>query len=224
MCLTKASVFILALLFGCSNCISLAQVLKYKEKQSLVSLPAAIAATEAALTDSQAYAESPDGIKDGIPPLATADFDFKTVVDLKGGPSVNLFIFTLGATWDKQSTNDLAFQYAPHIAPESETFTFGSGPAPKSLYQSIVETLKASAKEIKKAQDTDPATPNKLDLCSLSLALSFGFTTDVQGGIKAPFQIVTVSASLDRSSQNVQQVKLTFKVKDPKNKYCGKAE
>jgi hypothetical protein len=197
------------------------QKAKFKEKDQTVALSAVIAATESALNDYEAYAESPKGTKDGIPPLSTADFDFKTVVDLKPGLNVNLFVFTLGASGDKQTTNDLDFQYFPHIEPRSDTtFAFNGIEAPKSLYQSIVDTLTTSAREIKKAQDVQNSEPNKLDLCQLTLALSFGVTTDIQGGVKVPFQIVTVSASLDRSKQNVQQVKLAFKVKDPKNASC----
>jgi hypothetical protein len=212
------SLALVVLLLGCHS--ALAQKTKFKEKDKTVPLSEVIVATESALNDYQTYAESPEGIKDGIPPLATADFDFKTVVDLKGGPSINLFIFTLGATWDKQTTNDLDFQYAPHVEPKTEFFDLDGGKAPKTLYQSIIDTLTASAKEIKKAQDVQASEPKKLDLCQLTLALSFGVTTDVQGGVKIPFQIITISATLDRSKNNVQQVKLAFKVKDPKNPSC----
>jgi hypothetical protein len=212
--------YLTLVLLGLGTEAVLAQKTKFKEKDQTVKLSDVIAATESALNDYQSYAESPQGIKDGIPPLATADFDFKTVVDLKGGPSVKLFIFTLGATWDKQTTNDLDFQYSPHVESKSETFAFNGTEAPKTLYQSIIDTLTASAKEIQKAQDAQATEPNKLDLCQLTLALSFGVTTDIQGSAEVPFQIVTVSASLDRSKQNVQQVKLAFKVKDPKNQSC----
>jgi hypothetical protein len=198
---------------------------KFKEKTPTVPLTQVIAATESALNDYQTYAHSPEGIKDGIPPLATADFDFKTVVDNKGGFSINLFIITLGASYDKQQTNDLDFQYMPHVQPklEERLFSFDGGTAPKTLYQEIVDTLKESAKEIRNANDQPPG-PTQLDLCQLTLALSFGVTTDVQGGIKAPIQIVTISATLDHSKNNVQQVKLTFKVKDPKNLSCVAAK
>ena len=199
----------------------------FNEKSPTVPLSDVIAATESALDDYQTYASSPAGIKDGLPPLASADFDFKTVVDTKGGISINLFIFTIGASHEKQQTNDLDFMYMPHVEKPAirtqEFFSFDGGKRkePKTLYQDIIDTLKESAIEIKKAQDLSAKpTTTKLDLCQLTLALSFGVTTDVQGGIKAPIQIVTLTATLDRSKNNVQQVKLTFKVKDPKNLSC----
>jgi hypothetical protein len=211
----SSAVFVLLLEFSAA----LGQETKFKEKSPTYELAPVIVATEAALNDYQTQAMSAEGEKSGIPPLATADFDFKTVVDIKGGLSINLLIFTIGATRAKQTTNDLDFQYAPHIAPKAETFALDGSTAPKTLYQSIIDTLTASAKEIKKAQDGQTTELNKLDLCQLSLTLAFGVTTDVHG-LRAPFQLVTVSASLDRSKNNVQQVKLTFKVKDPKNLSC----
>ena len=101
-----------------------------------------------------------------------------------------------------------------------EFFDLDGTKAPTTLYQQLVDTLKEAAKEIKKASDPPATGKTQLDLCQLSLALSFGVTTDVQGGIKAPIQLVTISATLDHSRNNVQQVKLVFKVKDPTDKTC----
>jgi len=223
-------VIIVFLIFSSCAIHALDSSRTFNEKAPTVPLSDVIAATESALDDYQTYAKSPAGIKDGLPPLASADFDFKTVVDTKGGLSINLFIFTIGASHEKQQTNDLDFTYMPHVEAPAKTlnefFSFDGGKRkePKTLYQDIIDTLKESAVEIKKAQDlaSKPTLPGttKLDLCQLALTLSFGVTTDVQGGIKAPIQMVTLTASLDRSKNNVQQVKLTFKVKDPKNLSC----
>jgi hypothetical protein len=208
------------LLLGFAAIPAQSQTRKFKEKSQTWPLSEAITVTEAALDEYQAYALSDEGLKSGIPPLATADFDFKTVVDNKGGISINLFIFTLGATHDKQQTNELDFQYMPHVQPKLEFFDLDGTKAPTTLYQELVDTLKEAAKEIKKSSDQPATGKTQLDLCQLSLALSFGVTTDVQGGIKAPIQLVTISATLDHSRNNVQQVKLVFKVKDPTNKTC----
>jgi hypothetical protein len=186
-----------------------AQERKFNEKSETLPLDQVIAVTEMALNDYQAQAEASKGT---LPPLATADFDFKTVVDTKGGPSINLWIFTLGATKEKQTTTDLDFQYVPHPAEKVEIQGFGE--KPKTLYQAIIDTLTESSKAIATAgQTSGTSTKPSLDLCQLSITLAFGATTDVQGGLKVPFQLITVSATLDRSKNNVQQVKLIFKVK-----------
>lgn len=194
---------------------------KYKEKSPTYPLSQVITATEQALNDYQTFATSA-GNTDKLPPLATADFDFKTVVDTKGGISVNLYIFTIGASHEKQDTNEVDFQYQPHVQKELalEYFDLDGTKAPKTLYQQLIDTMKESAKEIKNASEQKGSETNQLDFCQLSMAISFGVTTDVQGGIKAPIEFVTLSATLDRSKNNVQQVKLVFKVKDPTGKTC----
>jgi hypothetical protein len=157
---------------------------KYREKSQIVPLSQVVAATKFALNDYQTYALSYEGAKGKIPPLATADFDFKTVVDNKGGVSINLFVFTLGATHDKQQTSDLDFQYLPQVQPPADVFAYDGGNAPQTLYQQIIDTLKESAKEIQKASER-PQT-DSLNFRQLTLALSFGVTTDIQGRCKNP--------------------------------------
>jgi hypothetical protein len=200
--------------------LSNAQDRQFKEKTETVPLEQVIAVTEMALNDYQAQAVASQGKTTEFPALATADFDFKTVVDIKGGGGINLFVFTLGATKDKQTTTDLDFQYAPHPAQPVETQSFGKDT--KTLYQALIDTLTESSKAIENANATTaaPGQPS-LDFCQLSITLSFGVTTDIQGGVKVPFQLITVSGSLDRSKNNVQQVKLVFKVKDPKAIACA---
>jgi hypothetical protein len=221
--LLRVSLFPMIFLLHCFPAYG--QTPKFKEKQPTVPLDQVIKATEMALNDYQTDAQSSEGTKDAIPPLASADFDFKAVVDTKGGPSINLWIITLGATWEKQATNEIDFQYLPHVVKKEEVFALDGHTVPVSLYKAIVDTLKESAKEITKVS-AEPATPGtpQLDLCQLTLSLSFGATTDVQGGLKVPFELITVSATLDRSKNNVQQVKLVFKVKDPNNKTCSQAK
>ena len=144
-------------------------------------------------------------------------------MDTKLGGGVNLFVFTLGATREKQAPTDLDFQYAPH--PAEKTDIQGFGKDTKTLYQSIIDTLTESSKAVAKAAEANPtADAPALDFCELTLSLSFGVTTEIQGGAKVPFQLITVSGTLDRNKNNVQQVKLVFKQKDPNMKACVAAK
>jgi len=193
---------------------------KYKEKSPTYPLSQVITATEQALNDYQTFVTS-SGNTDGLPPLATADFDFKTVVDTKVTGGVNLYIITIGASYEKQDTNEIDFQYQPHVQKLVEYFDLDGTKAPKTLYQQLIDTMKESAKAIKNESEQQGSEANQLDFCQLSMAISFGVTTDVQVGIKAPIELVTISATLDHSKNNVQQVKLLFKVKDPTGKKCA---
>jgi hypothetical protein len=108
-----------------------------------------------------------------------------------------------------------------HTQPQAEFMALDDGQLPTSLYKQLFDTLQESAREIKKASE-QPPLPGKtqLDFYHQSLSVAFGVTTDVQGGTKAPIQLITLSASLDRSRNNIRQVKLVFKVKDPTGKTC----
>jgi hypothetical protein len=44
------------------------------------------------------YQQSPDVVQKALPPLASADFDFKTVIDTKGTLGIGLYIFKIGGS------------------------------------------------------------------------------------------------------------------------------
>ena len=196
---------------------------KHNETSPTWPLSGVVTVAEEALNAYQTFASSTRDNTEGLPPLATADFDFKTVVDTKITGGVNLYIFTIGASHEKQDTNEVDFQYAPRPKREAELdyFYLDGKKVPKSLYDQLLETMKESAREIKEASaQPAPLGETQLDFCQLSMSISFGVTTDLSGGLKGPISFITLSATFDRSHNNVQQVKLVFKVKDPTGKTC----
>jgi hypothetical protein len=86
-----------------------------------VVLSAVITEVQQALAD---YQEDPDvaGGK-GLPPLASADFEFKTVVDEKAGITFSVLIFKFGHTVDHQVINDVVFHYVPPPPPKPENIS-----------------------------------------------------------------------------------------------------
>ncbi len=92
-----------------------------------------------------AYQQSADvEDKKALPKIATADFDFKTIVDTKGGFTISFLIFKFGTTVDKQDTNDVDFQYVP----KSLLKTAFEGARTKSLQQELIDTIGSAAKAI----------------------------------------------------------------------------
>jgi hypothetical protein len=176
---------------------------KDKNDNNLMLLSRVVCEVEQAL---DAYQQSDDVDKGVLPKLATADFDFKTVVDTKGGPTINLFIFKFGATVEKQDTNDVDFKYVP----KSLLKTAFEGGRTKSLQQELIDTIRSAAKAIvEQAKDPSPAK-DPLVFKQLSVTISYGVTWDANGGINAPISLVTLGASIDHSKNNVQQVKVVF--------------
>jgi hypothetical protein len=141
-----------------------------------------------------------------LPKLASADFDFKTVVDTKGGFSINFLIFKFGSTYEKQDTNDVDFQYVP----KSLLRTGLEGGRTKSLQQELIDTIKSAAAAIVAQSKMTKPGEDPLVFKQLSVTISYGVTWDVNGGINAPISLVTLGGTLDHSKNNVQQVKLVF--------------
>lgn len=153
-----------------------------------------------------AYQQSPEvQDKQLLPKLATADFDFKTVVDTKGGFRVAFLIFQFGSTVDKVSVNDVDFQYVP------KSSLPGLRPQrTKSLQQELIDTIKSAAAAVAEQSNKPSSAKDPLVFKQLSVTISYGVTWDVNGGINAPLSLVTVGANVDRSKSTVQQVKLFF--------------
>jgi len=145
---------------------------------------------------------------DPLPPVLSADFDFKTVVDTKGTLGIGFYIFKIGGSYDKQTTNDVDFQYAP----KSLAKGLVAAKRAVSFQEELFKTIKNAAKAIKDEQVKPVPTDEKNTLVfkQLTITLSYGVTWDINGGITVPINIVTLTAQLDRSKNAVQSVKLVF--------------
>lgn len=184
---------------------------KKQPKDKLVPLNLVVCEVEKAL---DAYQESPevadDTHKDVLPHILSADFDFKTVVDTKGTTGIGFYIFKIGGSYDKQTTNDVDFQYVP------KSLVKGPGKsvslATVSFQDELLKTIRSAAKAIKdeQAKPVPISEKDPLVFKQLSVTVSFGVTWDVNGGITLPIDIVTLTAQLDRSKNSVQSVKLVF--------------
>src|SRR6266852_9795213 len=49
---------------------------------------------------------------DALPPLSTAEFDFKTTTGKKIGVTINLLIFKFGTSHEKDVTNEVTYTYS----------------------------------------------------------------------------------------------------------------
>jgi hypothetical protein len=147
--------------------------------------------------------------KDVLPAIYTADLDFKTVVDDKGSLGIGLFIFKiLGGSIDKQKTDDIDFQYVP----KSLLKTAIEAHRAKTFQEELIAVIKNAARAVKdqEAMAPPPNMKDPLVFKQLSVTVSFGVTTTLQGGISVPIHIVTLTAELDHSHNSVESVKLVF--------------
>ena len=146
-----------------------------------------------------------------LPPLATADFDFKTAVDLKTGITVNFLIFKFGHTHENQKTNDVSFQYKPEpIKPGGGKFSIIPT---EDLKDELTKAIEGAANQVKSEKENDKS-PMPLQLKTLAVTLAFAVTGDYSGGLTIPIHMVTLGPSADFSTANTETVKLTFSFPD----------
>ena len=180
-----------------------------------VSLTDVVKAAEFVLDvyNSRPETQSADGKPPQLPPIKTAEFDFKVVTDTKGGPSVNFWIFKAGFTAEKQATSDLTFTYEPLPVKPSLEPKF----APPDLRDELSKAIESAAKAVL-AQSGDGTYTGKSALQLKQMGITFIFTIgkDYQGGLNIPIQLVTVGGIIDHSNAATQSVKLTFAFPDQK--------
>jgi hypothetical protein len=144
------------------------------------------------------------------PAILSADFDFKTVVDTKGTAGIGFYIFKIGGSYDKQTTNDVDFQYVPKSLLKGPGYAVEK--ATVSLQEELLKTIKDAAKAIKdeQAKPVPISEKDPLVFKQLSVTVSYGVTWTGTIGVSVPINIVTLTAELDRSKNAVQSVKLVF--------------
>src|SRR5277367_1395931 len=124
---------------------------KKEPEDTLVPLGLVVCEVETALDKYQQSPDVTDGTKkEVLPHILSADFDFKTVVDTKGTLGIGFYIFKIGGSYDKQTTNDVDFQYVP------KSLFFGHGLAAPigavSFQDQLLKTIKDAAEAVKEEQ------------------------------------------------------------------------
>jgi hypothetical protein len=173
---------------------------KFEAPEGTADLRSVIMSVEAALNCYQANIGSGP---DALPPLQKAEFDFKTTTGKIGGVTVNFFIFQLGASKEKDTTNEITFSYGLNTS--SEGLALKRKKPPTQLTDALVSDMQAAASAVK-----DAAKMGKLSFNQLKVVLQFGIQFEGKAAINVPIQIVTLGASGDYKRNDVQSVTLTF--------------
>jgi hypothetical protein len=136
-----------------------------------------------------------------LPPLASADFEFKVGTTYVGGVDVTFVVFTLGATTQTDVTSDITFTYEPKtpaqgLLVERDEF---------DLENELTKAIKSAAK----AWRDSPAFQDTT-LTRLAIEIDYGITNDGKLSVSFPVGAVTLGPSVEASRAAVQSVRLTF--------------
>jgi hypothetical protein len=175
-----------------------------KAPSGTADLNSVIASVKAAL---QCYQANRGTGPDALPPLQQAQFDFKTTTGKVGGLSVSFFIFKIGGSMEKDTSNDITFTYA--LPKQTGTATKKKTP-PQPLADAIVADIQSAAAAVK-----DGAKMGNLSFSKLTVTLQFGVQFDGNVAVNVPVQLVTIGASGDFKKSEVQTVTLTFASASP---------
>jgi hypothetical protein len=140
---------------------------------------------------------------DALPALSSAEFDFKTTTAKTVGATVNLFIFKIGGSHEKDDVNETTFTYS--IPPPTPPAQVQSSKKPPTLQEQLAYTIQAAALAVKQSKKLGP-----LSFTKFVVTIQFGVKWEGQAGVNVPISFVTVGLSGDISKNTVQSVKLTF--------------
>jgi hypothetical protein len=175
-----------------------------KQPAQTADLPSVVQTVEQALQCYQLLTLDRDPMQPkGLPKLSSAVMDFRTTTGKTTGLSFSVFIFKVGASREKDVTDDLSFTYSvpkPPIPPHSF-----SKVTPASLYEELVKEIQAAA-QAAESQSTAIGMP----LSKVSITISYGIKFDGNASINAPVQLVTIGGNGDYNKNNTQTITLNF--------------
>lgn len=140
-----------------------------------------------------------------LPPLSSAEFDFKTTTGKIGGVNITLLIFKFGASHEKDAVNDVTYTYAPPPPPPPPHGALASSQPPPSLKDQLAQTIQSAAKAVQGS-----STAGGLSFSKLTVNLQYGVKWDVNGAGSYTISLVTIGVSGDYNKNTVQSVKLVF--------------
>jgi hypothetical protein len=147
------------------------------------------------------YQESLGGGAAALPPLQSAEFDFKVVTEKTASGSISFFIFSFGGSTSDNTVNDVAYTYElpkPGAKALSEE--------PPILTETLARTIQEAARAVKES-----GTLGDLKFTKLVVDIQFGVKWTVDAAGNFTYQFVTLKLGGQKSQNTVQSVKLTFK-------------
>lgn len=141
---------------------------------------------------------------DALPPLASAEFDFKTTTAKVQGLTINLLIFKLGGSHEKDVVNDVTFTYAVPPPPKPVA-GLQSKKKPPTLTEQLANTIQNAAEAVKASKQF-----GKLTFSKFTVNVQYGVKWDGSIGVNVPISLVTLGLSADVNKNTVQSVKLVF--------------
>lgn len=182
-----------------------------EQPKDTADLASVVQTVEQALKCYQALSSEKDPLHPkGLPKLKSVQLDFKTTTSKTVGFSILIFVFKVGASREKDVTDDLTFTYS---VPKKIQLPPTQGlvkPSPAPLYEELVKEVQAAANA---AQSQSKLLG--IPLSNVSVAVSYGIKFDGNVAINVPVQLVTIGGNGDYNKNNTQSITLSFEEPTP---------
>ena len=142
---------------------------------------------------------------DALPPLSSAEFDFRTTTGTVGGLTINLFILKIGASREKDVVNDVTYTYTLPKPKQPSGVGVFRNQKPTLLTEALAQSIQNAATTLKNA-----GSLGELNFSKLTVTIQYGVTWDGNGGVNIPIQLVTLGLNVDKNKNSVQSVRLVF--------------
>lgn len=168
------------------------------------------AAKQKDLTLQDAVAQVNDALKtyqdstpaNSLAPLQSAILDFKTVTATSGGGSLTILIFKAGASYERDFTADMTYEYDNFPPPATSSPRFVAGDTP-NLTKDLLAAITAAAQSNAANYKVGALTLNKT-----TVTISFAVKEDGNGGLT--FVSLPVSLNADRNQTATHSITLVF--------------
>ena len=158
-----------------------------------------------------------------LPPVTSAEFDFKVSTATIAGAKVNIWILAFGGSMESDHVNDVTFTYAqPSGGHATKAITFD----PPNVFQKIIDLFKKKKQEPPPAKLTDEllatiqaaaiAAKNDFKINGttfdkkVTVTIQFGVQLDAQASASIPVYSVVIGPSIERKANVSQSVKIVF--------------
>jgi hypothetical protein len=177
-----------------------------QQPDNTADLPSVVQTVEQALKCYQVMTQSDDPMHPkGLPKLSSVEMDFKTVTGKSVGFTFSVFVFKIGASGEKDITNEIKFTYSVP-GPKAQTGVHGlAKPSPPPLYEQLVRDVQAAASAALLEHEVLGIPLNKV-----AITIAYGIKFDGNVSINAPIQLVTIGVAGDYNKSNTQTITLTF--------------
>ena len=174
-------------------------------------LPTVVQMVEQALKCYQALSGDKDPMHPaGMPKLSSAVMDFKTTTGKTIGFSIAVYIFKIGASREKDVTDDLQFTYSVKKNLSLNKSPGFAKPTPSPLFEELVKEIQAASLAAR-----SQSTALGLPLSKVQLTVAYGIKFDGNAALNVPIELVTISGNGDYNKNNIQTITLTYEDQAP---------